>query len=465
MFETLKKHWQVLLESWSNETEARKTKLKLEEKDFLPAALEILEKPASPVGRAVMWSIVALVVAALVWATLGFVDVVAVAEGRLIPRARVKIVQPIEIGVVRAIRVRDGQRVKAGQVLIELDPTVSGAEAEQARKALRTAEVNRARGRALMAHLSGQPAPFEAPAGLDLASAATQQSLVEALIREYEAKLANLAQQKIERQQDLAATTSQLSKLKSVHGLITEQVTAREPLVEKGWSPRLQLLELKERQVTFARDIDIQRETLEKAKATIATLDTEIERITAEFRKNVITDLAEAENQVSIQTQNLRKAEQRLQLQRLTAPIDGVVQQLAVHTLGGVVQPAQALLIIVPGSGELLVEAMVLNKDIGFVHAGQPVEVKLEAFPFTKHGVIHGVLEDISTDAVQDEKRGLIYPARVKLKAQSIDAGGRQVPLGAGMQVSAEIKTGERRLIDYLLSPIIRYKEESFRER
>ena len=179
----------------------------------------------------------------------------------------------------------------------------------------------------------------------------------------------------------------------------------------------------------------------------------------------MITDLAEAENQVAIQTQNLRKAEQRLQLQQLISPVDGVVQQLAVHTLGGVVQPAQALMIVVPGSGELLVEAMVQNKDIGFVHAGQPVEVKLEAFPFTKHGVVHGVLEDISTDAVQDEKRGLIYPARVKLLAQTIGIGGRDVPLGAGMQVSAEIKTGERRLIDYVLSPIVKYREESFRER
>jgi hemolysin D len=465
MFESLKKHWQVLRESWSAESERRKTKLKLEEKDFLPAALEILEKPASPVGRAVMWSIVAMAVAAVAWATLGFVDVVAVAEGRLIPRARVKIVQPLEIGVVRAIHVRDGQRVKAGQVLIELDPTVTGAEAEQARKALRVAEVSRARGNALMNHLSTGVSTFETPEGVDLPTAATQQALIDAQVREYEAKLANLKQQRLERENDLAATGSQLSKLKSVYDLITQQVTAREPLVEKGWSPRLQFLELKERQVTFAKDIEIQKENLAKAKASLATLDTELERTTAEFRKTVIGDLAEAENQVNIQTQNLRKAEQRLQLQQLTSPVDGVVQQLAVHTLGGVVQPAQALLVVVPGSGELLVEAMVQNKDIGFVHAGQPVEVKLEAFPFTKHGVIHGVLEDISTDAVQDEKRGLIYPARVKLKAQMIDAGGRKVPLGAGMQVSAEIKTGERRLIDYVLSPIIKYREESFRER
>lgn len=465
MFDSLKKHWQVLREAWRAESERRKTKLKLEEKDFLPAALEILEKPASPVGRAVMWSIVALAVAALAWSILGFVDVVAVAEGRLIPRARVKVVQPLEIGVVRAIHVRDGQRVKRGQVLIELDPTVSGAEAEQARKALRVAEVNRARGRALMNHLSAGTSNFEAPDGVDLATSATQQSLIDALVREYEAKLANLRQQRNERQNDLAATGAQLSKLKSVHGLINQQVRAREPLVEKGWSPRLQFLELKERQVTFQKDIEIQKENLEKAKASIATLDSEIERTTAEFRKTVITDLAEAENQVNIQAQNLRKAEQRLQLQQLNAPVDGVVQQLAVHTLGGVVQPAQALLVVVPGSGELLVEAMVLNKDIGFVHAGQPVEVKLEAFPFTKHGVIHGVLEDVSTDAVQDEKRGLIYPARVTLKAQMIDVGGRNVPLGAGMQVSAEIKTGERRLIDYILSPIIKYRDESFRER
>jgi hemolysin D len=194
-------------------------------------------------------------------------------------------------------------------------------------------------------------------------------------------------------------------------------------------------------------------------------LDSELARAVAEFRKTVIAEFAEAENQVTIREQNLRKAQQRVALQQLTAPVDGVVQQLAVHTLGGVVQPAQPVLVIVPGAGELLVEAMVLNKDIGFVHAGQPVEVKVEAFPFTKHGVIHGTLEDVSPDAVQDEKRGLIYPARVKLAAQSIGVGGRKVPLGPGMQVSAEIKTGERRLIEYILSPVVKYREESFRER
>lgn len=465
MFDFIKSHWTVLREAWSNESERRKKKLELEEKDFLPAALEILEKPASPVGRAVMWSIVAIVVAALAWSILGFVDVVAVAEGRLIPRERVKVIQPMEIGVVRAIHVHDGKRVKAGDPLIELDPTASRAEADQARKALMVAQVNLARNRALMSYLSGTPSPFEPPAEVEPVAAATQQALIEASIREYEAKLANLKEQRHERVQDLGATSSQLSKLKSIHGLVTQQVTAREPLVEKGWSPRLLFLELKERQVSYAKDIEIQAQTLEKAKAAIATVDSEVERVTAEFRKTVIAELAEAENQVVIQEKNLEKARQRLELQRLTAPIDGVVQQLAVHTLGGVVQPAQPLLVIVPGTGELIVEAMVLNKDIGFVRAGQPVEVKLEAFPFTKHGVIHGTLEDMSTDAVQDEKRGLVYQARVKLLGQTIAVGGRDVPLGPGMQVSAEIKTGERRLIEYVLSPIIKYKEESFRER
>lgn len=465
MLEFFKRHWAVLTEAWSNENERRKKKLELEEKDFLPAALEILEKPASPVGRAIMWSIAAMAAGALAWSILGFVDVVAVAEGRVIPRERVKVVQPMEIGVVRAIHVHDGKRVKAGDVLIELDPTASRVEAEQAREALSVARVKLARGRALMSHLSGAASSFETPEGVDKPAAATQQALTDALIREYEAKLANLRQQRLERESDLAATQSQLAKLKSIHGLVSQQVTAREPLVEKGWSPRLLFLELKERQVTTARDIEIQTETLAKARASIATLDSEVERVTAEFRKTVITQLAEAENEVLVQEQGQRKALNRLELQRLTAPIDGIVQQLAVHTLGGVVQPAQPLLVIVPGSGELMVEALVLNKDIGFVHAGQPVEVKLEAFPFTKHGVIHGRIENISTDAIEDEKRGLVYQARVKLHAQAIAAGGRNIPLGSGMQVSAEIKTGERRLIDYLLSPIIRYKEESFRER
>lgn len=150
---------------------------------------------------------------------------------------------------------------------------------------------------------------------------------------------------------------------------------------------------------------------------------------------------------------------------RLAAPVDGIVQQLAIHTIGGVVTPAQPLMVIVPESQKLEIEAMVLNKDIGFVSANQPAEIKLEAFPFTKYGIIDGTVSQVSSDAIQDEKQGLVYAARIAMTQSSINVDGKQVNLSPGMAVTTEIKTGKRRIIEYLLGPVLQYRQESLRER
>ena len=173
----------------------------------------------------------------------------------------------------------------------------------------------------------------------------------------------------------------------------------------------------------------------------------------------------EAQRKAGALEEEFLKAEQRHGLQILTAPLDGVVQQLAIHTIGGVVTPAQILMVIVPDNAALEVEATVQNRDIGFIHPGQEVEVKVETFLFTKYGTIPGKVISVSRDAVQDEKRGLIYPIRVALGRSSINVEGRQVELGAGMALTAEVKTDRRRIIDYLLSPIARYRQETMRER
>lgn len=463
--DAMARHWSVLRESWSLETQRRKRARRYEEHDFLPAALEVLEKPPSPVGRAILGGITAFVVIALAWAIFGHVDVVATATGKIIPQGNVKVIQPAEYGVVKQLSVRDGDRVAAGDVLIELDPAQTGAEQGQAAQALATAAIEEARAAALLTYLDGANPLFKAPPGTAPSLARVQQALINSQVAEYDAQLAALAQQQRERQADKRVTQRQLAKLEETLPLIAEQVGAREELLNKGLTPRLLYLELKERLVAQESDIRITREQLAKTKAAIASLERQTDQIKSEFRSEVTAAFAQAGHEMRMAEQDVARTTSRTGLKRLIAPIDGVVQQLAIHTVGGVVEPAQALMVIVPQGGELLVDAMVLNKDIGFVSLGDTVEVKLEAFPFTKYGVIDGILEQISLDAIQDENLGLVYQARVSLKQSTIRVNGRDLSLGPGLAATAEIKTGKRRIIEYILSPLLRYRDEALRER
>lgn len=462
---SLSHHWHVFKESWVAESARRKEKRQAISPDFLPAALEVLERPPSPLGRAMLWLTCSLFLAALLWATLGHVDVVATAQGKTLPVERVKMIQAAEYGIVRAIHVTEGQVVKAGQPLVDLDTSVSTAEEGQAQQQLIMARLDMARGEALLDYLGSGRLTFASASDLDVRRIDKQRRLAQAQIDEYAARLATVDKQREERLADLAVVTRELEKLDQMLPLLGEQVSARAELTEKGLSPRLVLLELKERQIAMQMDAQVQRENLIKMQASIGALDQERDRIVREFRRTVIADLTEAEAQATLAGEEVKKASSRRSFQRLVAPVDGIVQQLSVHTIGGVVEPAAPLMVVVPGDGRLIVEASLQNKDAGFVLVGDPVEVKLEAFPFTKFGVIEGHVDHISPDAVQTEDQGLIYLARVELDRQDIEVNGRAVPLTSGMTATAEIKTGRRRLIEYLLSPLLRYKQESFRER
>ena len=465
MWAMLRKHWEVLIASWGEESARRKDKQAHADEEFLPAALEILERPPSPLGRFMFWFVVAIFLIALVWATFGRVDVVATAPAKTTPRAQVKLIQPAELGVVRAIHVENGMAVKAGDALIDLDPTDAAAEESQTRQQLLIARIDAARSEALIGFLETDMADYAPPADAAPAANARQRQLIAAQTEEYAARRATLAEQLAERRAELAVMQREQAKLTETLPLVDEQVEARAALEAKGLHPRFGLLELQERQVAMQKDLEIVRERRIQAQAAINALERQLEQVAQEFRRDTLAELADAEARIALAEMELEKTARRAGLRRLAAPVDGVVQQLAVHTIGGVVQPAEPLLVVVPGAGELIVEASVLNRDIGFVHEGDAVEVKLEAFPFTKYGVIDGVIENLSLDAVQDENLGLIYQARIVLARQHIRVNGREVPLSPGMAATAEVKTGTRRIIEYVAAPLLRYRDESFRER
>lgn len=462
---TIAYHWGSVRAALAEEKARAKGLVRAEEVSFLPAAMEIIEQPVSPTARVTTWALLALLALAIAWLTLGRVDVVASAQGRLIPIDNVKVIQPAEAGVVREILVRDGQRVRKGQPLVELDPTVSTAEAVQAQRALETAELDMARARAILSALDGRGLAFRPPQGTPGDVVADQIALAHAQLDDI---VATAATHSADRQAAVAArgeASVQAAKLAETLPLLDEQIAANEQLLAKGFVSKLKVIEMRRQRLSAARDRDIAIQTSNKAIAQMASAGSGMAQSRAEARARVLADMTKADSEARLRREELIKARQRSSLQRLVSPVDGTVAQLAIHTVGGVVEAAKPIMIIVPSSGSLVAEVKVLNKDVGFVRVGQPVAVKLEAFPFTRYGTLPGRVIAVGSDATEDEKLGLVYTARVSLESSTIDRNGEHVMVSPGMATTVDIRTGARSIASYLMSPIDEARLDAARER
>jgi len=457
-----------------------------EELAFLPAALEIVEMPPSPIGRLIAITIAVLFCAALVWSWWGTVDIVASAMGKIVTSGRTKVIQPFETGVVRAIRVQDGQAVKAGDVLIELDPTVNAAERDHLQNDLLAEQLNVARLRAALSAGDEQMVDLVAPAGADPILVSTQRQLLLNQVTEHRAKITSLARQQAQKEAEQATTGATIHKLEAMIPVVQQRVDIRKTLMERELSSKITYFETLQQLVEQQEELSVQKSHLQEAEAAVAAIRETRGQAVAEYRKSLSDELAKAEQKASGLAQDLIKAERKTTLQRLAAPVDGVVQQLAIHTVGGVVTPAQALLMIVPSDSRLEIEAMVSNRDIGFVHAGQQAEIKIDTFNFTRYGLLHGDVLNVSQDAIlRDQPEGhasdrrpsaqndssepkgqeLNYSARISLDRAKMQVDDRMVDLSPGMAVTVEIKTGMRTILSYLISPLLRYQQEVLHER
>jgi hemolysin D len=457
-----------------------------EELAFLPAALEIVETPPSPIGRAIGFTLIALFSAALAWSWWGTIDIVASATGKIVPSGHTKVIQPFETGVVRSIHVLDGQTVKAGDVLIELDPTTNAADRDHLRSDLLAEQLNVARLRAALDEADDPLAEFRPPANADPTLVGVQRRLLLNQVGEHRAKLASLGRQQAQKEAEAATTAATIRKLETVIPVIQPRVDMRRTLMEKDLGSKIAYLETLQLLVEQQKELGVQQSHLQEAAAAVATIGENRRQADAEYRRNLSDELAKSEQKAVGLSQELIKAEQKTRLQQLTAPVDGMVQQLAIHTVGGVVTPAQALLVVVPSDSRLEIEALVPNRDIGFVHAGQPAEIKVDTFNFTRYGLLHGEVLSVSQDAIVRDRRQdraddrlpgaqndssepkgqeLNYGARISLDRAEMEIDGRRVKLSPGMAVTVEIKTGSRRILSYLLSPLLRYQHEALRER
>ncbi len=406
---------------------------------FLPAALEIQETPPSPIGRSIVWTIILLFIVAIAWACIGKMDVVATAQGKIIPGGRTKTVQPVELGKVRFLHVAEGQRVAKGDPLITLEGASTRADVDRIDKQLANARADVLRFRQLHALV-------EEEAGVPEGRMMIGQEV---------------AGRRAE-QQRIRATKI---KLERTLPLVTERVQSLERLLQKHMVARDSYLQLEQERIELQQDLAALEAQDAELIASIEAGRLQLAMLKAEALKINLLELNNAEKQIAVLEQELIKARQRHSQQIITAPIDGTVQQLAIHTVGGVVTPAQELMQIVPSEGRLEVEAFILNRDIGFVEEGQAAAVKIDTFNFTRYGTIDAKVASLSHDAVSNEELGLVYLAKVLMKKTRMQINQRLVNLSPGMAVTVEVKTGKRRIIEYFLSPLLKYQQESIRER
>lgn len=433
---------------------------------FLPAHLELTDTPVSPASRWIMRTIMAIFCVALVWACLGKLDVVAVAPGKTVVNSRTKVIQPLEAGVVKRIAVQDGQYVQAGQLLVELDSTAAHADSTQAGEALLVAQLAQLRLEALAtAYATGHPPRLASNPDLPEARYQAEQQLATSQFQALQARRGNLAAMLNQRQAELATTQSLIGPMQDNARIAREREDDYARLLQGKYVGRHDYLLRQQERIAAERDLGAQRQRLAELRAAIVAARQELQVLHADARQQTLDALRRARDQIGQYVPEVAKAGQREGLTQLRAPVNGTVQQLAVHTVGGVVTPAQPLLAIVPNGEGLEVEATILNKDIGFVKPGQRATVKVESFPYTRYGYLEGEVVSVSHDAAQDEYLGLVFPARVKLLTSTLMIDGAQVSLTPGMALSVEIKTAKRRLIDYLIGPLTIHATEAMHER
>jgi hemolysin D len=462
----LKRYGAVFHHAWTRRKEMDSPALQTHEAQFLPAALALRDTPVHPAPRTLLWLIMSFVLIALLWAIFGRMDVVATAAGKIIPSDRTKIIQPMETAVVKAIHVHDGQMVMPGQVLIELDATAAMADSERLRNEALAARLEAQRAQALLSALAGGGlAKLEAFAGMDASRLSAEQSQLAGQYLEYQARRSQLQAEAARRQAELQATREQVAKLEQTAPIARKRAEDYRKLVKQNFISEHGYLEREQARIEMEQDLAISRSRIDEIRAALLEAQRQQATLAAGTRRQLLDQHSLAVQKAASLEQELVKAEQRGRQMHLAAPVGGTVQPLAVHTVGGVVTPAQALMVIVPRDHVLEVEAWLPNKDIGFVNAGQDAEVKVETFPFTRYGTLQGKVIQVSSDAIQDEKLGLVYSTRVRLARDTLRVESKTVRLAPGMAVTVEVKTGTRRVIEYFLSPLMQVGRESLRER
>ena len=390
------------------------------------------------------------------------------APGRIVPTGQVKRVQAPELGSVAALLVVEGDEVSAGQPLLRLDPAYVEADSRNVREQLNDIAVQSAWRQALE-HWLADGWDRAAPEHLPQRFAAADQMAADALYARHRQEITARMQV---HSRELAANRAEQATLRAEREgvqatlqVLVQRVSAYKTLQDQQYGARVQYLEMLQQQTELERAIPVLQSREGALVETAAAIDARMRATLGEIRKANLLALAQLDSERSSLRQSARKLTRHRQLLELVAPVAGTVQELAVHTVGAVVSPAQELMKVVPAEAGMEVEALLQNKDVGFVREGQAAQVKIDTFNFTKYGLIDAKVLDISNDAVEDPRLGWVFRIRLLLDKDWVAVEGKRVRVSPGMAITAEVKTGRRRLIEFFLSPLLRYQQESVRER
>lgn len=444
--------------------------------DFAPGLLAIQESPPARLPRAMLYSVAALIGGLLLWARFGQLDIIANADGRLVPQTYVKIVQPADSGIVEAILVQEGQRVAAGQVLLRMDPKDADADTKalQVQLALRSLALRR-----IDAELGGRRLRRDPADPPDLfAQVAAQERAGRA---DYLDSLAQAQDQLRRAQNDYVSGEAVLAKLEQTDPILKSQAEAYADLGKRGYAPEVLAGDKERAYLENARDLQAQKATVAGLAAAESQAAEQLSEVTAKYRSDLENQRVDAEGAYRKTESDWAKQQHKLALLELRAPVAGVVKNLATHTVGTVVSAGTMLLSLVPDRVPLVAEVMIRNSDIGFAHEGQKVKVKLAAYPFEDFGMLTGKVVQIWPDAADAsggsskedttagqpgaQQQAASFKALVSLDSQALNAHGGTLALTAGMEVVAQIYEGRQTVLDYLLSPIRRTLAQSGHER
>lgn len=399
--------------------------------EFLPIISEIQEEPINPLGRTTFWIIITLIFFTALWLFFGKVDIVVTARGKVIPDGEIKIIQPLETGVVKDIHVKEGDFVKKGQTLIEIDTSTTQPQLQSLQANLDYINIERQR-------LKGDIIK-------DDANSYTQNELTKSAYADL--------------QNQLASKNFEIKRLREEVSNYQKQLTLNMDK-ERRMQEVSDIIARNDLDRVHSENMDY-RSRIASLNAQIRGIQKEADYIRSNFRTQNLTQLADRDKQANELEANIKEIEFKKQQQNIISPVDGYVNTMLVHTIGGVVTPAEKVISIVPADSPLVLKVSVLNKDIGFVKEGMPVQVKIDTFDFQKYGMIEGTVKKVSKDSIEDEKQGLIYDVFITPVTKSLMVDGKEQTISTGMGLSAEIKTGKRRIIEFFIYPIIKYWSEA----
>lgn len=443
--------------------------------DFAPPLLRIQDKPAAPLAGWMLRLLLALLAGILLWAVLGRLDIVAVADGKLVPSSYLKIVQPAEQGIVKQILVREGQSVKEGEVLIRMDTVLTEAD-------LNSVHAEHDNKRLALRRIDAQLAGRKFTGGKDAPAALAAQigAQYEANVRAYENALAQERSLLDKARHDLAAAQGTKAKLEQVLPHYAAQEQAFEKLTKEGFAGRILYTDKQRERIEKEQDLRTQESIILSSQALIEQSERKIAQISADYRRQLQTERVEVAAQLERVRQELAKHAHRHGLLELRAPRSGIVKDLATHTTGTVVAPGTILMTLVPEGDKLVAEVWVANQDVGFVREGLDTRLKVVAFQFQKYGLLEGKVLHVNADATEapsanmrsdaltgrDRPMGpLAFRTLIELGQQELLANGRRHALQPGMQVAGEIHLGTRSVLEYVLSPVQKAFHEAGRER